>query len=82
MAYLAGAVNKLNEQINTQYRLIPIKAAVFFFSCQVVSCFVVLGLTNNNSVIVFYIIPSFTHSSTLHFPCVRFRCTGSEKAHV
>ncbi len=34
MAYLAGAVKKLNEQINTQYRLIPIKAAVLFFSVK------------------------------------------------
>ncbi len=61
----------MNKYTNkTLYRLIPIKAAVliqskvaiYFFSL----CFVVLALNNNNSVdsvIVFYIIPSFTHSS-------------------
>ncbi len=56
---------------NTLYRLIPIKAAVLFFLSKVASyffslCFVVLALNNNNSVdsvIVFYIIPSFTYSN-------------------
>ncbi len=55
----------------TLYRLIPIKAAVLFFLSKVASnffslCFVDLAINNNNyvdSVIVFYIIPSFTHSS-------------------
>ncbi len=55
----------------TLYRLIPIKAAILFFLSKVASyffslCFVVLALNYNNSVdsvIVFYIIPSFTHSS-------------------
>ncbi len=55
----------------TQYGLIPIKAAVLLFLSKVASyffslCFVELALNNNNyvdSVIVFYIIPSFTHLS-------------------
>ncbi len=55
----------------TLYILILIKAAVLFFLSKVASyffslCFVVLAINNNNSVdsvIVFYIIPSFTHSS-------------------
>ncbi len=49
----------------TLYRLIPIKAAVLFFSVKSSKlffslCFVVLALNDNNSVdsvIVFYIIP-------------------------
>ncbi len=59
----------MNKYTNkTLYRLIPIKAAVLFFLSKVVSyylslCFVVLALNNNNSVIVFYIISSFTHWS-------------------
>ncbi len=52
---------------NTLYRMILTKAAVLFFLSKVASyffplCFVVLAINNNNSVIVFYIIP-FTHSS-------------------
>ncbi len=54
----------------TLYRLIPIKAAVLFFSVKsselVFLCVFLLALNNNNSVdsvIVFYIIPSVTHSS-------------------
>ncbi len=35
----------------------------FIFSFIFSLCFVVLALNNNNYVIVFYIIPSFTHSS-------------------
>ncbi len=44
------------------YNFFQSKVAIYFFSL----CFVVLELNNNNyvdSVIVFYIIPSFTHSS-------------------
>ncbi len=52
-------------------RLISIKTVLVFFLSKVESyffslCFVGLALNNNNyvdSVIVFYIIPSFTHSS-------------------
>ncbi len=51
----------------TLYRLIPIKGAVLFFLSKVASYFFslsfVLALNNYNSVIVFYIIPSFIHSS-------------------
>ncbi len=53
----------------TLYRLIPIKVTELLFFCQeygvifsgfVFCCF---NIKNNDSVIVFYIIPSFTHSS-------------------
>ncbi len=62
-------MNKYKNKI--LYRLIPIKAAVLYFLSKAASyffslCFVVLALNNNNSVdsvIVFYIIPSCTHSS-------------------
>ncbi len=50
------------------YISIPIKPAVLFYLSKVASyffslCFVVLALNNNNSVIVLYITPPFTHSS-------------------
>ncbi len=64
----------MNEYKNkTLYRLIPIKRAVLFFLSKVASyffslSFVVLALNNYNYVIVFHIIPSFTHSSLVLNP--------------